>query len=210
MSKQIKIIIADDHAMFIAGIQMILKEEQDMDVVDVAYNGNELLEVLKKHGDCLVLLDINMPEMSGLKAVKFIKINNPKTMIVMLSSYNEEHLIEKAKQLGANGYLLKTADKAILIQTIRQVASGQAVFPYRFVKQQTEFDGQDAFLRQYQITDREMDILKLIKQGLTNQQIAHALTRSIFTIETHRKNIMQKLKLNGMAALIKFINEHGI
>lgn len=205
----IQIIIADDHAMFIAGIQMLLKEEEDMDVVDVAYNGNELLEVIKKYSDCLVLLDINMPEMCGLKAAKYIKINNPKIKIVMLSSYNEEHLIEKAKQLGANGYLLKTADKAILLQTIRQVANGQSAFPYRFVKQQNEFDGQDAFLRQYQITDREMDILKLIKQGLTNQQIAHALTRSIFTIETHRKNIMQKLKISGMAALIRFINEHG-
>lgn len=130
--------------------------------------------------------------------------------IIVLSTYNDEHLIEKAKKLGANGYLLKTTNKDELLQTIRLVYKGQACFPYRKPAYRSEFDENDSFLKQLNLTKRELEILVLLKKNYTNQQIADQLFLSIYTVETHRKNIMHKLGLKSPGSLIKFIVEMNI
>ncbi len=151
-----------------------------------------------------------MPELNGLDTVRYLKQSHPLLKIIMLSTYNDEHLIEKAKLLGANGYLLKTTNKDELLQTIRLVYNGQASFPYRQPAVKNQFDCNDNFLKQYDLTKREMEILQLIKQALTNQQISEKLFLSIYTIEAHRKNIMHKLNLNSPAGLMRFISENNI
>ena len=210
MSKQIKIIIADDHNLFIDGLKLLLKDEQDMEVVEIANDGKELLSILQSSVADIILLDINMPNLNGLDALRYIKQSKPLAKIIMLSTYNDEHLVEKAKTAGANGYLLKTTSKPELLDTIRLVSSGQACFPYRQPKSENEFDSNDNFLKQFNLSKRETEILRLIKLGLTNQLIADKLFLSVYTVETHRKNIMQKLNLKNPPALYKFIADNNI
>ncbi len=210
MSATIKLIIADDHNLFIDGLKLLIKDEPDMQVTEIANDGRELLSLLPGRNADIVLLDINMPNLNGLDAARFIKQSYPSLKIIMLSTYNDEHLVEKAKTLGANGYLLKTTNREELLQTIRLVASGQACFPYRQPFAKSGFDDNDNFLKQFNLTKLELEILQLIKTEATNQQIAKKLFLSIYTVETHRKNIMQKLNLHSPVALYKFISENTL
>lgn len=210
MPNTIRLIITDDHNLFIDGLKLLLKDEQDVEVAEIANDGKELLKILSGTRADIVLLDINMPNLNGLDTARIIKQNHTQVKIILLSTYNDEHLIEKAKKLGANGYLLKTTNKEELLQTIKLVTSGQACFPYRQPQQKNEFDEKDDFLKQFNLTRRELEILQLIKREWTNQQIADKLYLSIYTVETHRKNIMQKLNLKSPLALHKFITDKGI
>ncbi len=159
MANCIELIIADDHPLFIDGLKLLLKDETDMNVSAIANDGKELLDILEKQNAGIVLLDINMPVVNGLEAARIIKQSHPLLKIILLSTYNDDHLVAKAKSIGANGYLLKTTNKDELLQTIRLVYKGQSCFPYRqpFVK--NEFDGNDSFLKQFNLTRREIEIL---------------------------------------------------
>jgi two-component system, NarL family, nitrate/nitrite response regulator NarL len=210
MANIINLIIADDHNLFIDGLKMLFNDEKDIEVVDIANDGKELLTVLRNSQADIVLLDVNMPLLNGLEAARLIRQSYPILKIIMLSTYNDDHLVEKAKLLGANGYLLKTTNKEELLQTIRLVAKGQACFPYRQTISRTSFDANDNFLKHFNLTKRELEILQHIKNNHTNQQIADKLFLSIYTVETHRKNIMQKLGLNNPTALIKFLLQNNI
>ena len=206
----IRLVIADDHTLFINGLQLLLKEESGIEITDIANDGKELMGLIHQRTPDMVLLDINMPEMNGLDAVRYIKQSCPSVKIIMLSTYNEDHLIEKAKQYGANGYLLKNSSKEELLNSIRLVADGHSCFPYRSPKNNNDFDNTDNFIRQFNLTRRESEILQLLKNGSTNAQISTTLFLSIYTVETHRKNIMQKLNLKTPAELIKFIIKNNI
>jgi DNA-binding NarL/FixJ family response regulator len=190
---------------------MLLQGEADIEVLSVAANGKEMLHLLHNYSPNLVLLDINMPGINGFEVLKRIKDYYPKIKVIMLSTYNEEHLIEKAKAEGANGYLFKNAEKAELLQAMRSVAEGQLCFPR---KQQPVVNSQlsepDAFLKQFQLTKREVELLQFIKQNYTNQQMADHLHLSIYTVETHRKNIMQKLNLKNPVELTRFILQYNL
>ena len=208
--RTINLVIADDHTLFIDGLKLLLKDEHDMEVVEIANDGRELLSILPTAQADIILLDINMPNLNGLDAARFIKQSHPALKIIMLSTYNEEHLVEKAKTLGANGYLLKTTNKEELLQTIRLVFAGQSCFPYRQPNAGNDFENNDSFLKQFNLTKREFEILGLIKKEFTNQQIAEALFLSVYTVETHRKNIMQKLNLKSAVSLHKFISDNNL
>jgi DNA-binding NarL/FixJ family response regulator len=207
---KIKIIIADDHTLFINGLKLLLKEEPWIEVIDVANDGRELLDILTKTTPDLILLDINMPAMNGLDAARYIKQTHSSIKLIILSTYNEDHLVDKAKQVGINGYLLKNSSKDDLLQTIRLVINNQSAFPYLEPKKENIFDKEDTFLKQFNLTKRETEIILLLKNNLTNQQIADQLFLSIYTVETHRKNIMQKLGLKTPVALMKFIIEKNL
>jgi DNA-binding NarL/FixJ family response regulator len=210
MEETINIIIADDHNLFIEGLKQLFQDEEDIRVIDIANNGKELLSILPNQKIDIVLMDINMPELNGLETVKYIKQSHSQIKTIILSTYNDDHLVEKAKTLGVNGYLLKTTNKEELLQTIRLVHAGQSCFPYRQPKFKNEFDGNDSFLKHFNLTKRELEILQLIKNNFSNQQIADKLFLSIYTVETHRKNIMQKTGLKTPSALIKFIVENKL
>lgn len=210
MKRLLKLIIADDHSLFTEGLRSLLQKEEDMTVTAIAGDGKELLDILHYEKPDVILMDINMPKLNGIEATRYINQFTRDIKIIILSTYNEDHLIEKAKQNGANGYLLKNSSREDLLQTIRLVAQGQSSFPYRSPKIPDLFSENDSFLKQFNITGRELEIIKYIKDGHTNQQIADKLFLSIYTIETHRKNIMQKLGLKTPAALIKFIIEKNL
>jgi len=205
-----RIIIADDHTLFVHGLQLLLKDEQWIKIIDVANDGKELLDILSHTKTDIVLLDINMPKLSGLDAAMHIKRTYPGLKLIIVSTYNEEHLIEKARKIGVNGYLLKNCSREELLETIRLVMNNHTSFPYRTPVTANVFDEDDSFLRQFNLTKREMEIIQLLKTNLTNQQIAVKLFLSVYTVETHRKNIMQKLHLNSPSSLMKFIFDHGL
>lgn len=206
----VKIIIADDHNLFIDGLRMLLKDESWVEIIDIANNGKELLSLLSKSAADIVLLDINMPQLNGLDAAGHIKRTYPRIKLIILSTYNEDHLIERAKQTGVNGYLLKNCNKEELLETIRLVMNNHTSFPYRQPITVRASDNDDVFLKQFELTKREMEIIQLLKNGATNKQIADQLFLSVYTVETHRKNIMRKLGLNTPHSLMKFVFERGL
>lgn len=208
--QKIQIIIADDHVLFIDGLQSLLKDEKDIVIADIANDGKELLDILSLHQTDLVLLDIKMPKLNGLETIRYIRQLNRNIKIIVLSSYNDEHLINKAKEYGANGYLLKDCSKDDLLQTIRLVNNGHSCFPYLEPATADELDEKDNFIQQLKLTERELEILHLIGKNYSNQQIADQLGLTKFTIDTHRKNINQKLGINKPAALMKFIVENNL
>jgi len=211
MENKIQVIIADDHMLFIDGLKLLLQESPALSIMDVANNGKELLNIMRRKQPDIVLLDINMPGLNGLETAKYIKLSFPLIKAIILSTYNEAHLIEKAKQFGVNGYLLKNSDKQELFQAIQRVADGYTCFPeVRSNRRQNDFTPEDTFLKQFNLTKRELEIIGYIKNRHTNQQIADKLFLSIYTVETHRKNIMQKLGLKTPADLYKFIYEYNL
>jgi two-component system nitrate/nitrite response regulator NarL len=189
---------------------MLLQNEPDIEIMNIAANGKEVLGLLHTHTPTLVLLDINMPGINGFEVLKRIKAYYPKIKVVMLSTYNEEHLIEKAKATGADGYLFKNAERDELLRVMRLVAQGQQCFPYKPPVVNSTFDDTDPFLKQFQLTKREAELLQFIKQNYTNQQMANHLHLSIYTVETHRKNIMQKLNLKNPVELTRFILQYNL
>ncbi len=208
--KPIQIIIADDHSIFVDGLKMLLRDEKDIAILAVADNGKDLLGLLPTLKPDIILLDINMPKINGLETGRMIQQYYPDLRYMILSTYNDEHLVEKAKLYGASAYVLKTASKDKLVDAIYCVNGGGLCFPEQFSETRNEFDSRDSFLKQFDLTRREVEILKLIKKDFSNQQMADELFLSVYTVQTHRKNIMHKLGINNSAALMKFILENNI
>ena len=209
--EKIRIMLADDHPLFIEGLKMMLSNEPEFEICGIAYNGREVLDMLPEALPDLILLDINMPKMNGLETIKYIKQSYPSLKIVMLSGYFDDAIIKEAKSKGANGYLLKSSQKDELIETIKAAYAGNNFSsPQNEEKSAESFAVNDQFLQQFNLTKREKELIQHIKKGLTNQDIADTLHLSVYTVETHRKNIMQKLKLNSPGALMKFIIENQI
>lgn len=212
MSQQINLMIADDHPLFVEGLKMILSSEPQFIINGIANDGKQLLYLLTRQPQTdLILLDVNMPHLNGLDTIKYIKQSFGSVKVLMLSAYSDNKLVEEARVAGADGYILKNSSREALVGAIKRVYDGQQVFEVEHVNDQEElFRKMDVFLRKYDLTKREKEILFYLKQTLTNQQIAEKLHLSIYTVETHRKNIMQKLQLNSPAALVKFMIEFNI
>lgn len=208
--EKIRIIIADDHELFVNGLCLLLADTPWVDVLDVAGDGRELLDILPRQVPDVVLMDINMPVMNGLDAIHYLRQDYPGVRVIILSTYNEGSLVEKAKRLGANGYLLKNSSKQQLLEALRLVTTGASCFPVKVQARKEVPVQEDSFLKRMNITPRELDVMRLIREGHTNQQIADKLVLSIYTVETHRKNLMQKLGLKTPAALMKFILENEL
>lgn len=212
MEKRIQIMIADDHPLFVEGLKMILSSNDLLQIAGIANDGKQLLYLLTQQPNIdLILLDVNMPNLNGLDTIKYIKQSFGASKVLMLSAYSDEKVVEQAKTAGADGYILKNSSKDELLKAIMDVVNGKTHFDIQNEPNQDEaFKKMDIFLRQYNLTKREKEILLYLKQTYTNQQIADTLHLSIYTVETHRKNIMQKLQLNSPAALVKFLVEFNI
>jgi DNA-binding NarL/FixJ family response regulator len=212
MSEKINLMIADDHPLFVEGLKMILGTDPALHIAGIANDGKQLLYHLTQNSDIdLILLDVNMPNLNGLDTIKYIKQSFVSVRVLMLSAYNDAKLIDQAKKAGADGYILKNSSKDELISSIKKVANGESVFILGKEENLPDaFKKLDTFLHKFNLTKRELEIVYYLKQTYTNQQIAEKLHLSIYTVETHRKNIMHKLKLNSPAALVKFMIEFNV
>ena len=210
----IKIMIADDHQMFIDGIKLLLKSRKDFLVVGESQNGVELLNALNKQEADLILMDVNMPEMNGEEATKLVKKQFPKTKVLMLTMFSSRDYIEKLLRAGADGYILKNTGKEELTQAIDTLISGKSFYSQEVtmrimegLQQKKEAENNPHFV---ELTLREKDVLKLIVKELTSHEIADELYISFHTVETHRKNLISKLQVKNIAGLVKFALQNGL
>jgi two-component system response regulator NreC len=204
-----RILIADDHPLFVEGLRALLSIDNAQDVIGVASDGSDVLESIRVFEPQLVLLDINMPRLSGFEVLTRIKTAFPAVKVIMVSSYIESHVVAKAKSLGADGYFSKNATPEELKSGIDAVRKGRKYFPASTARQ-TSADEQPPELRTYQLSRREWEILLLIRDGLTSKQIAARLFLSRFTVEAHRKNIMHKLNVKNTAAMISLLHQSNV
>jgi DNA-binding NarL/FixJ family response regulator len=195
----IKIAIADDHQLFRDGLKRLLLDEPDMEVIWSVNDGNQLLERLHFNQPDVMLLDIQMPNLTGIESIPRIKTNFPSMGIIVLTMHNEKPYIKAVKELGVNGYLFKNTANEILTQAIRKVSEGGEYFPAEvlyILNQQTVEDV-------INLSKRELEVLSLIAQEYSNADIADKLFLSVETINTHRKNLLRKLDVRNTAGLVK-------
>ena len=204
--------MADDHQLLLQGISSVLKEVEDLSVVATAANGFEVLEAVPRYQPHLVVLDLNMPHYDGLKCLQELKKNYPTIKVLILSNYSQPELLDEVKRLGADGYLNKNSASAELKGAVLEVLSGQKYYPAADEARPLAEDSFffDDFLKKYQLTRREVEIIRFISHGLSTKEIADKLFLSEFTISTHRKNILRKLDTKNIAGLVHFARQHQL
>lgn len=204
----ITIAIADDHKLMSEGIASILQSDAGLEVVKICNNGKELVEYLRANRVDLVLVDLNMPVLNGPDTIRIIKNEQIPCKVVVLSMYADENIYAKCRQLDINGYLHKDSDAQHLIDTIKRIHNGQNYFDYDHTIGTTEpstlFD--DKFLNKFKLSPRELEIIALVSNGLTNNEIADKLFLSVHTVMTHRKNILHKLDVRNTAEMLSLLN----
>ncbi|MGH8902065.1 MAG: response regulator [Egibacteraceae bacterium] len=211
----IRVIVADDHALFRRGLEMVLESEPDIEVVAEANDGDEVIALAEQHMPDLVLMDVRMPGRGGIEATQAIKDAVPHTKILMLTISDEEEDLYDAIKAGANGYLLKEISIEEVAGAIRSVHMGQSLIsPSMASKLLNEFaamarkDEEKQQMPAPRLTDREMEVLTLVAQGLNNRDIAKQLYISENTVKNHVRNILEKLHLHSrMEAVVYAVRE---
>lgn len=206
---KIRILIADDHRVFIEGMKALMANVPELEIIADAENGKQLVEQAAMHKPDVILTDIQMPEMDGIEATRLIHAAQPGIKIVALTMLNETLFIRRMLEAGAHGYVLKTIDKEELISVIKKVAAGEKHFSAEVTAQlMNNFTAASSPLDA--LTKREKEILALIARGLTDKEIAEQVFLSPLTIITHRKNILSKLGLKNKVELTRFALEHKL
>lgn len=207
-----KIILVDDHLMFIDGIKSIINKVDNYEVVGEASNGFDALELLRSYDVDLVVTDINMPEMSGTELTKRIKENTPEIKVMVLSMYDDREIIHEIVMSEAEGYILKNAGKKELLNALEKILNGGTYYSNEVMEIITEnyVRKQKAIEKTRDLTTREIEILQLVCQEYSTPEIGDILNISPLTVETHRKNILKKTKVRTIVGLIRFAIENGI
>ncbi|RZK35676.1 MAG: response regulator transcription factor [Pedobacter sp.] len=203
----IQIILADDHPVVLKGISAHFKQHERFKVIAMVNNGLELLNSLVLDKADIILLDLNMPGLDGLKAITGLKEKGVKAKIIVLTNYHSFELVKDCKLRGASAYVVKSDELQNLANTILNVVDGKEIFPSFDEKEMPDatFSYFDDFLKKYRLTKREVEIIRLVCQNLRTKDIAERLYLSEFTVHTHRKNIMRKLELSdSTVALYEF------
>ncbi|MFH0867128.1 MAG: response regulator transcription factor [Bacteroidota bacterium] len=219
MEQPVRILIADDHQLFIDGIKSLLKDYKDIEVVASANNGLEVIEFLKENEIDLILMDIAMAKMNGMETTKTVIKKYPEIKIIGLSMFGETFYVKKMFESGAQGYVLKNIERDELLLAIKMVAEGSIYIskdlgldPEKIMESiKTENRKTNAVPdEKNSLSPREIEIIKLIVAGLTIKEIAAKLFLSYFTVDTHKKKIFKKLNVNSISALIRYSIENQI
>jgi DNA-binding NarL/FixJ family response regulator len=201
----IKILIADDHTIVREGLKQILAETPDMVVADEASNGHEVLAKIEKNDFDVILLDISMPGMNGIDALKQIKTERPKVSVLVLSMYSEEQYALRALKAGAAGYMTKESAPDELIEAIRKVSQGRKyISPSLAEKLAVSLEADSERPPHETLSDREYQVMCMIASGKTIKDIADDLCLSIKTVSTYRTRILEKMNLKSNAALTHY------
>lgn len=214
--ENIKILIADDHQLIIEGIKTLLEDVEGITITDVATNGREVIEKLKYQEVDIILMDIDMPIMNGYEATQLVLKKYPHIKVIALTMYDEKALITKIVNAGASGYILKNIRKEELLKAITKVANGEKYFSNEILFTLSKPELKDIISEKQnnipivQLTQREIEVLKLITQGLSNKEIGEKLFISPRTVDTHRTNLMQKLNVHNIAGLIRYAIKNGL
>jgi DNA-binding NarL/FixJ family response regulator len=212
---RVRVLLADDHAILRSGLRLLLEREPDMAVAGEATDGREAVDWMAREGADVVVMDVGMPGLNGIEATGQIVRRYPQAGVVMLSMHSDETYVLRCLRAGARGYVLKESAEHELIAAIRAVRAGKSFFSPKVTRllQQEHVErircagGEDSYDL---LTEREREILQRIAEGSSNKEVAGRLCLSVHTVETHRKNILEKLNLHGPADLILYAVRKGI
>ncbi len=208
MKQPIKLFIADDHQMFIDGIKALLEDTPDIEIIGEANNGKKVLEKLETLDPDIILMDIGMPELNGIEATIMISAKYPAIKVIALTAYDDNNRVIKMLKAGVKGYVLKNLSREELLQAIRAVAGGGVHYSSQVAVNTMQNIADKNVSLAAKLTEREIEIIKLIVKSMTNKKIAEMLCISELTVNTHRKNAMRKLEINNTAGLVKFAMDY--
>jgi len=215
MQKNIKIALAEDHTILREGLKSLLSSNPQFDIIGEAADGREAVRCVEKLGPDLILMDLSMPRMSGMEAIREIKNRFPQTRIIALTVHKTDEYLHTTLQAGADGYVLKDATHDELVMAIKNVMKGKSYLSPGVSEkviegylEGKETAGQDSPWET--ISPREREVLKLIAEGYKNKEIADDLCISLKTVEKHRANLMKKLDLHNAAALTVYAMQKGL
>ncbi len=199
-SRRIRVVLADDHPLVLEGLRAMLQAEEDIEVIAAVTDAMELLPIIERHRPDVVVLDLQMPGLSGWDCLEVIRRTSPGTRVLILTAFGDGEFIQMAIEREADGFVLKTEPPQQTIAAIRQVAQGHVVFPQaarRWLHRRLP-EGLAA------LTEREREILALVAEGLTNAQIARRLNVRTATVKFHLRNIFQKLGVRNRTEAARF------
>src|SRR5215467_5682665 len=213
--RKTRILLADDHQLMRSGLRLVIEQQPDLTIVGEAADGREAVALAKSVRPDVAVMDISMPNLNGIEAAHQIIQSQPDIAVIVLSMHTDESYVLRALKAGAKGYLLKDSAEADLIAAVRAVARGKSFFSpavskvllddyMRKLKRSGADDAYDL------LTPREREILQLVAEGKSNKEVANLLNLSVYTVETHRSNVMQKLNLKGIPELTLYAVRKGI
>ena len=216
LNDMIKLVIADDHTMFVDGIDSILSSEDEIKVIGRCYDGPSVLEFLEKNEADILLLDVNLPGMSGIDVCKKLNEGKSGIKIIAISMFNEESFVTEILNNGAQGYILKNTGREELVRAIKTVINGQSYFSKEvtqtimkgLMKHRKGSSSSTKFIPK--VSRREKEVLKLIIEEFTTQEIAEKLFISLKTVESHRSSLIAKLNARNSAGLVRIALENNI
>ncbi len=215
--KKITLLLADDHSIVRSGLRALLTTISSFKVIAEASDGEETLVLAEQHTPDVIILDISMPKLNGIETARLLRQRKIRSNILILSMYDNEEYIHQALRAGADGYLLKNAEKKEIVSAIKTIASGKKFFSTDISKvmldgyvKRAEKPESYVSTDAPQLTKREREILHYIAQGYTSQEIAEMLFLSFRTVNTHRSNMMQKLDIHDTASLVRYAIQHSI
>ena len=212
---RIRVMIADDHAVVRQGIRIVLEQVEGIEVVGEASDGDEALALARELRPDVVLLDVTMPGKTGLEVARDLRAEGPESAILILSMHDDPEYVLQAVRAGADGYVLKDVAPSELRAAIQAVHDGREYFAERVTHQlsvglRAELEREQQRSRVASLTPREVEVLVLVAEGMTNREIGEKLDISPRTVETHRERVMTKLRIRTVAGLTRFVVEHGL
>lgn len=211
----IRIVLADDHTVMRSGLRLLLERQENLQVVGEAADGKQAVAIAEAEKPDVVVMDIAMPHLNGVEAARQIAAKNPQTAIVILSMHSDESYVIRSLKAGARAYLLKDSAETDLIDAIRAITEGKSFFSPAvrqllkedYMRQLAEMGAEDSYDL---LTTREREVLQLVAEGKSNKEVANLLNLSLYTVETHRTHILQKLNLHSVPELILYAVRKGI
>jgi two-component system response regulator NreC len=207
--EKIRVFLVDDHTVVRQGLRRILESDDEIEIVGEAGDGRTAIDLVQKLRPHVVVMDVAMPELNGIEATRQILKRVEGAKVLVLSMHGDDVYVRQALKAGARGYLLKDSEDLDLIKAVKAIRAGGSFFSppvskvvlSGYLGDRVDGDAEDGVAR---LTDREREVLQLIAEGKTNKEVAHALSVSVNTVETHRKHIMEKLDLHNTAELVRF------
>ncbi len=211
----VRILVADDHPFLRTGLRRVLEEHAEFRVIGEAADGREAVRMAQQEKPDVAILDVGMPNLNGIEAARQISDSVPGASIVVLSMHSDESYVLRALKAGARAYILKESAEADLVAAVKAVSQGKAFFSPAvsqmllndYMRQLRERDIEDTYDL---LTPREREVLQLIAEGKSNKEIANVLNLSVYTVETHRGNMMEKLNLHSVPELIIYAVRKGV
>lgn len=214
MAEPIRVVLADDHAMFRSGIKALLESEGNIEVVGEASTGDEAVDLARRERPVVVVMDLSMPESDGLEATRRIAALDLDVAVLVLTVHAEEEYLVPVVEAGASGYLTKTSADRELIEAIRVVARGEVYLPPQATKlllqEYKASEANEDTDRLHKLSSREQEVLALTAEGYSSREIGKKLFISPKTVDTYRSRIMKKLKLNHRSELVRFALRVGL